>query len=129
MSRGLAGLMIDRVILAVALLPLAGCGQAEQMWSHVKSDTVKLDRRITLYAADGSVIREWRGRYNVEVQGTSARFIDDTRAVHISGTFVIEELTGTRSGAAPGKARSADEEAAERFLREYNKRQKQQREE
>ncbi len=85
-----------RLVLALgvllALLLTAGCTKGcQQRVSHLKSNLVGLDRTITLYAHDGSVIRAWDGRFQVEATGGSARFIDQGKAVYISGTFVIEE--------------------------------------
>jgi hypothetical protein len=86
-------------ILAIAALFVivligvgAQCESCRQTVSHWKSNVSGLDRRIVLYANDGSVIRKWEGRFQVEVLGTTARFLVGSRAVTISGTFVIEEI-------------------------------------
>lgn len=78
-------------ILTVGLM-LTGCGWLGQGVSHLKSGLVKINREITLYADNGTIIRQWKGRYNVEVDGASARFIDDGNVIVISGTFVVEEV-------------------------------------
>lgn len=73
-------------------LTASGCTKGcQQKVSHVKSSLIGLDRTITLYAYDGSIIKSWDGRFQVETGGSSARFIYEGRAVYISGTFVIEE--------------------------------------
>ncbi|HYF37201.1 MAG TPA: hypothetical protein VD994_18010 [Prosthecobacter sp.] len=59
--------------------------------SHLKSDFVGLNRKVTLYTADGQVMRTWEGNFKVEDQGGSFRFIDEGRAITVSGTVVIEE--------------------------------------
>jgi hypothetical protein len=70
----------------------SGCTERQrQDYSHWKSDLVGLKRTITLYAADGKQIKSWSGRYKVDVQGGSARFLHDGKAIIISGTFIIEE--------------------------------------
>ena len=63
----------------------------QQRISHAKSGAIGLDRTITLYAADGKPIREWKGRVQVELDGNTARFVVQHKAVIISGTYVIEE--------------------------------------
>lgn len=83
---------IAAVIIMVGCISLlSGCGLQQQV-SHLKSDLVGLERSIELYANDGSKIKEWQGRYKVEVTGNSARFMHKGKAVNIAGTFVIEEL-------------------------------------
>jgi len=81
------------VVGLIALMVVLGsqCQSCRQMAAHVQSGISGLDRRITLYAVDGSVIREWEGKYNIEVKGSSARFLDGDDAITISGTFIIEE--------------------------------------
>ncbi|WP_333481156.1 hypothetical protein [Allocoleopsis sp.] len=81
--------LISAVVLAC--LVLAGCASTQHEWSHFKSNWFGLDRKITLYSADGRVIREWQGRYNLEVDSNTVRFIENGKAVLISGTFVVEE--------------------------------------
>ncbi len=85
-----------RMILSLAALGLAlsvsGCTKGcQQQVSHMKSSLIGLDRTITLYAVDGSIIKSWEGRFQVETGGSSARFIHEGKTVHISGTFIIEE--------------------------------------
>mgnify|MGYP001573321952 CR=1 FL=1 len=69
----------------------AGCAGTQQSCSHFKSSLVGLPRVVTLYAQDGAVIRTWEGWYQVIVDGSSARFIDQGKVVTISGTWIIEE--------------------------------------
>jgi hypothetical protein len=63
----------------------------QQRISHMKSEAIGLDRTITLYANDGKPIREWKGRVQVELDGNTARFVVNHKAVIISGTYLIEE--------------------------------------
>ncbi len=71
----------------------AGCTERQrQDISHWKSDLVGLKRTVTLYNDNGQPIKTWKGRFKVEVSGSTARFIDDDgKAVIISGTYLIEE--------------------------------------
>ena len=80
------------ILVLVLMVMLAGCGMWEQSCSRVKSSAIKLNRTITLYASDGSIIKTWNGRFNVSHgNGGSARFIDKGKVVRISGTYLIEE--------------------------------------
>jgi hypothetical protein len=90
--KSLKSIVIGTGTLMLGAVIFGGCASQEQSWSHFKSSWTGLDRKITLYGEDGRPIREWKGRYNMEVEGPSARFMHEGKAVHISGTFVIEEL-------------------------------------
>ncbi|MFH1118023.1 MAG: hypothetical protein V1792_29225 [Pseudomonadota bacterium] len=75
------------------LMAVSGCTEKQrQEYSHWKSDLIGLNRRITLYSADGTPIKKWEGRYKVEIKDGVARFIHDGKAIVISGTFVVEEM-------------------------------------
>lgn len=84
---------IRPLFLLMALLAVVpGCASCSNDWKHIKSSVLGLKRTITLYAADGSVIREWHAKAKVEDNGGTAYFIDDGgHAITVSGTFVIEE--------------------------------------
>lgn len=83
--------MKKAVLTFLIVLAVSGCGM-QQGASHVISSAVGLNRVITLYSDDGTVIREWSGRYKVGVDGSSARFMHNNKAITISGTFTIEEI-------------------------------------
>jgi hypothetical protein len=76
--------------LAIAWL-CNGCAGCQQDFSHLKSSFVGLNRKITLYANDGSIIRSWDTQGTVEDQGGSFRFLVNGKAITLSGTVVIEE--------------------------------------
>ena len=67
------------------------CQCIKQAASHVKSGTVGLDRRVTLYANDGSIIQEWEGKFMIEDSGASIRFLLYGDAITVAGTYVVEE--------------------------------------
>jgi hypothetical protein len=82
------------IVLAVLLLGVyeyLSLPSVQQRISHAESRAIGLDRTITLYANDGKVIKSWKGRVQVELEGGAARFILHGKAVTISGTYVIEE--------------------------------------
>ena len=76
--------------LIVALL-LSGCQDMQQAWSHTESSFVGLNRHITLFSADGHVVREWDGRFNIETKDGMLRFLSNGKAVIVQGTYVVEE--------------------------------------
>ena len=82
------------MILAVlCLLPFTGCAGCRNDWKHLQSDFVGLKRRVTMYAADGSVIKEWEIQAKVEDNGGTCYFIDDDgHAVTVAGDFIIQEI-------------------------------------
>lgn len=90
--------MLKKLLIVGATIALlggiAGCEDAQKTIKHLKSSTVGLNRTVTLYAADGRVIKSWNGKFMVElVEGSSvAAFItDDGREIKISGTYIVEE--------------------------------------
>ena len=78
-------------LIWIAAAVLVGCQVAKQAASSTISGAVGLERTVTLYSNDGRVLREWRGRYQVEPTAAGYRFMEGWRAVYVSGTVVIEE--------------------------------------
>ena len=79
------------IVVLISALFLNGCAGCQQDLSHLKSKWVGLNRTVTLYSAEGKVLDQWNGRFQVEVDGASARFIDNGKAVTIAGTWSIIE--------------------------------------
>ncbi len=87
--------LMSVVLLCLAILCMsAGCTERQRKnLKHFKSDIIGLKRQVTLYDCSGRVIRSWKGRFKIEVQGSFVSFIDDNgKDVKVSGTVVIEEL-------------------------------------
>jgi hypothetical protein len=88
-------MQMKRLFYASILLTapfIAGCAGCRNDMKHAWSGVAGLDRTITLYAADGSVIREWKTRAKVEDRGGTVWFLDaNNNAVTVSGTFVVQE--------------------------------------
>lgn len=83
---------MKRLHALVLLSLMTGCASQANSCKHQESDMWGLDRTITLYGSDGTVIREWKTKAKVEDQGGTCWFLDkDGKAVLISGTFIIEE--------------------------------------
>ncbi len=60
---------------------------------HFKSDIIGLKRIVTLYDCNGNIIKQWKGRFKIEIQGAYISFIDNNgKEVKISGTVVVQEL-------------------------------------
>ena len=80
------------LLVLAAVILCTGCTEKQRLdISHWKSDLIGLKRKITLYSDSGKPIKTWEGRYKVEILGCAARFIDDGKAIVISGTYTIEE--------------------------------------
>ncbi len=79
--------------LSIAALSVGGCTERQRKnLKHFKSDLIGLKRKVTLYDGQGRVIRQWQGRFKIEVQGNFISFIDDNgKDIKISGTVVVEE--------------------------------------
>ena len=59
---------------------------------HFKSDIIGLKRTVTLYDCNGRIIKQWKGRFKIEIQGAYISFIDDNgKEVKLSGTIVVQE--------------------------------------
>ena len=78
-------------ILISGCLMLSGCPSWDLGIKTYQSNLMGLNRHITLYGADGKIIREWDGKIMVEFNGSTARFIIDDKVLIISGTYVVEE--------------------------------------
>jgi len=72
-----------------------GCTQSQQKGlKHFKSNLIGLHREVTLYSATGSIIRKWKGDFQVETFSSGIAFItDDGNEVKIGGTFIVEEVS------------------------------------
>jgi len=83
-------------IMAGALF--SGCGTFQSGAKDIVNDFTGGDNRtITLYAADGAVIREWKGKiYLEESDGDSTGFLLDGARYVVNGTFIIEEKSGNQ---------------------------------
>lgn len=86
------GLVAALLLALSGPLLLTGCAGCQQTFSHIKSNVVGLQRVITLYANDGSVIKTWTIKGTVEDRGGSFRFLTgEGKAITLSGTVTIEE--------------------------------------
>lgn len=82
------------LLLAFILAGVSACTESQRKEiKHIKSDLIGLKRKITLYDANGGVIRTWEGRFKIEIQGAYIAFIDDQgKEIKLSGTVVVEEI-------------------------------------
>jgi starvation-inducible outer membrane lipoprotein len=72
--------------LITLLLLLSACQTCQRQIKYASW------RKITLYSADGKIIKEWNTQGQVETSGSIAAWLQDGKDIKISGTFVIEEL-------------------------------------
>ncbi len=93
-TRGIKGPLLSFILVFFLLFLVSSCTERQRKnLKHLKSDIIGLKRKVTLYDCNGRVIREWKGRFKIEVQGSYISFIDDDgKDVKVSGTVVVEEL-------------------------------------
>ncbi len=82
------------LLILVMSMSLVSCTERQRKnLKHMKSDIIGLKRKVTLYDCSGNVIRQWEGRFKIEVIGSYVSFIDDQgKDIKVSGTVVVEEL-------------------------------------
>ncbi len=82
------------LFLIACLVLIGGCTERQRKnIKHLKSDIIGLKRQVTLYDCNGNVIKTWKGRFKIEVQGSYISFIDDDgKDIKVSGIVVVEEL-------------------------------------
>jgi hypothetical protein len=79
-------------VASIGLLCLTGCGEISNTFKHLHSSFTGLNRKITLYDANGHVIHEWVTKAKVEDNGGTCWFLDSNdKAVTVSGTFIVQE--------------------------------------
>jgi hypothetical protein len=81
------------ILLAVICLGLlASCNSCRQDFNRIKSNSVGIERTVTLYDSNGNVIRFWNINSTYQSSGTGINFIDkNEKFVAINGTFIVEE--------------------------------------
>ena len=84
----ICGLMF-LLLFGALILKIPGC---QQKIKHIQSSVSGLNREVTLYSNDGTIIKEYDGRIKIE-EGTGGKtqFILNGRIIVISGTYIIEE--------------------------------------
>lgn len=82
---------MKKMIVVAVLLLCSGCGTVEMAGSKTLSGLAKLNRKVTLYAADGHVIRTWQGKMMLQDEGGGCTFMLDGKRVNIAGTYTVEE--------------------------------------
>lgn len=81
-------------ILICLLVAFFSCTERQKKeLKHFKSDLVGLKRQVTLYNYDGKIIKQWEGRFKIELQeGPILSWIDDNgKEIKIHGIFTVEE--------------------------------------
>ena len=72
---------------------ISGCTEKQRKEiKHIKSDLIGLKRTVSLYDNNGKIIKQWKGRFKIEIQGNYISFIDDNgKEVKVSGTVIVQE--------------------------------------
>ncbi len=81
-------------VLILLIFLFIGCTQKQKKeLKHFKSNLIGLKRKVILYDANGHVIKTWRGRFKIEINGAFISFIDSNgKEVKVSGTIIVQEL-------------------------------------
>lgn len=82
---------MKKYLITTIAICLTACGEGGNLIKHMHSSLTGLDRKITLYAANGKPIKEWRTSAKIEDHGGSVFFIHNGKAVTVAGTFIVEE--------------------------------------
>ncbi len=87
-------LILVLIIAAFSLGSMWGCTQNQRKsFKHFESGLIGLKREVTLYDANGHIIKTWKGRFKIEINGAYISFIDNNgKEVKVSGTVVVQEL-------------------------------------
>lgn len=83
-----------KILIAMSIITImtTGCNGCRNNWKHFKSNTVGIGRTVTLYNANGGVIKSWEIDSKVEDKGGTCQFLNNKgKSATISGTFIIEE--------------------------------------
>ncbi len=81
------------IVLGVICLGLlASCNSCRQEFKRIKSNSTGIERTVTLFDANGKIIKVWNIDSTYQSPGTGINFIDkNEKFVAINGTFIIEE--------------------------------------
>lgn len=91
MDNAIKGFLIPFGILG-SLVLLASCNSCRQDIKAIKSRTAGINRTVTLYDANGKLVRSWDINSTYQTAGTGINFLDkNEKFVAINGTFIIEE--------------------------------------
>jgi hypothetical protein len=78
------------VLLAIAVLAVAGCKRMDKLDKHWRSGWNGLDRTISMYSDDGRLMARWRATTYVETDPPVIAFIDSAgKEVKLMGGMVI----------------------------------------
>lgn len=85
------GLVLLALLLA-GCVTIGGCKNLGHSVKHLKSGTIGLKRVATVYAQDGTIIKQYKDRMKVSADDGLIRFICDGKSVIMSGTVIVEEV-------------------------------------
>ena len=81
------------ILLILSFILIFSCTQKQKKeLKHFKSNLIGLKRVVTLYDCNGHIIKQWKGRFKIEINGAYISFIDSNgKEVKVSGTVVVQE--------------------------------------
>lgn len=81
------------VFIILAAVALTGCTESTQrsIKSTVSDWTGGLNRTVTVYSYDGTPIKSWSGKFDVQPRENSILFDKDGKRVIIYGGIIVNE--------------------------------------
>lgn len=85
--------LVILLVLIICAMSLIGCESWSRSVKSVKSDLGGgLDRTVTVYSYDGTVIKSWTGKFDVSENSNETFFDDENgKRVIIQGGIIINE--------------------------------------
>lgn len=71
-----------------------GCGSLRNGCNDLQRDLFLADYHLTLYANDGTIIKEYIIRnthVDIAENGSGIRFLDHSKSVMVNGTYILEQ--------------------------------------
>ena len=66
---------MKKITIIILIMFFCGCERITKNMKHVQSGWTGLNRRVTLYGCDGQAIQSWEGKFMIELNGSSAAWI------------------------------------------------------
>lgn len=82
---------MKRITWMLTTLFLSGCAMVQRECTSLKADMIALDRIITVYGADGTVLKRWDTRTVIAENNGCMWFLHHGKMMGACGTVIAEE--------------------------------------